>query len=143
MAKRSRKRSQHVRESSSKTAPDYPVGYGRPPQHSQFKPGQSGNPKGRPKGHLNVRTVVEKALNERIEIKEGDRTRWVSKLDGVVVNVVNKALRGDPKSQNMLTTLLRSTRMTHETPEPTMTEPVTAHDDEILADFLRRKGEKP
>ena len=32
----------------------YEVGYGRPPQHTQFRPGQSGNPAGRRKGVRNL-----------------------------------------------------------------------------------------
>ena len=59
-----------------------PVGYGRPPVHTRFKPGQSGNPKGRRKGQRNLHTVLTEALNQRITIREGDRTRSVTKLDG-------------------------------------------------------------
>jgi hypothetical protein len=70
----------------------YAVGYGKPPAHTQFKPGQSGNPKGRRKGPRNVRTVVEEALNQRIRIKEGDRIRSLTKLDGVILTMVSAAL---------------------------------------------------
>ena len=78
----------------SKTNGDhsYSVGYGKPPAHTQFKPGQSGNPKGRRKGPRNVRTVVEEALNQRIRIKEGDRIRSLTKLDGVILTMVTAAL---------------------------------------------------
>ena len=113
------KTSQRDHGQSSETPPDYEIGYGRPPVHSRFKPGQSGNPKGRPKGHRNVRTVVEEALNKRITIREGDRTRSLSKLDGVVLTIVNKALQGDAKAQTALIALLRSLGMTAEVPEPT------------------------
>jgi hypothetical protein len=51
----------------------YAVGYGRPPTHSRFKPGQSGNRKGRPKRHRNFRTVVIETLNESIKIRRGGR----------------------------------------------------------------------
>jgi Family of unknown function (DUF5681) len=40
---------------------DYKVGYGRPPEHSRFKRGQSGNPRGRPRKHRNFRTVLRRA----------------------------------------------------------------------------------
>ena len=52
--------------------------------------------------------------------------------------MLNKALQGDVKTQIALFGLLRSLGMIGEEPEPTSTEPVTAHDDEIIADFLRR-----
>ncbi len=78
-------KSQGDHSRSSQAAPDYEIGYGRPPVQSRFKPGKSGNLKGRPKGRPNVRTVVEEALNQRIVIREGERTRSVSKLKGLVL----------------------------------------------------------
>ena len=77
---------------------DYEVGYGKPPKHTRFKPGQSGNPKGRPKGQRNFSTVFDEALNEKISLREGEQTRRVSKLDGLVRVTINNALKGDPKA---------------------------------------------
>src|SRR5262249_25898809 len=73
-----------------------PAGYGKPPVHAQFKPGRSGNPKGRPKGLRNIRSVIEEALNQRITIREGDRTRSLTKLDGVILTMITGALKGNP-----------------------------------------------
>jgi hypothetical protein len=42
---------------------DYEVGYGKPPRHSRFVKGQSGNPRGRPPGAKNMKTLLTKALN--------------------------------------------------------------------------------
>jgi len=69
------------------------VGYGKPPVHTRFKKGQSGNPKGRRKGQRNVHTVVDEALSQRITIREGNRTRSVTKLDAVILTMVAAALR--------------------------------------------------
>ena len=142
MAKHPRlpKSSQRDHDQSLEAVPDYEIGFRRPPVRRRFKPGQTGNPKGRPKGRRKVRTVVEEALNQRITIREGDRTRSLPKLDGVVLTMVNKALQGDAKALTALIQLIRSVGMTEEMPEPTSTEPVTAHDGEIIADFLRRHG---
>ena len=123
---------------SSDAPPAYEIGRGRPPVHSRFKPGQSGNPKGRRKGVRNKRTVVEQALNKRITIREDGRERSLSKFEVLVLTMLNKALQGDVKTQIALFGLLRSFGMIGQEPEPTATEPVTAHDDEIIADFLRR-----
>ena len=71
----------------------YEVGYGKPPKHTQFKPGQSGNSKGRPRGQRNFRTAVRDALKEKITIREGDRTRTVSKMDAIIRVTFNKALK--------------------------------------------------
>jgi hypothetical protein len=46
---------------------DYEVGYGRPPIHTRFKPGQSGNPAGRPKGAQNFATEIAAELKEARE----------------------------------------------------------------------------
>jgi hypothetical protein len=119
---------------------DYEIGYGRPPEHSRFKPGKSGNTKGRPRGRRNVRTVVEDVLSQRITIREGDRTRSLSKLDGLVLTMVNKALGGDAKALPPLIALLRSVGLINEAPEPASTEPITANDSEIVAEFIRRHG---
>ena len=73
------------------------VGYGRPPARTQFKPGQSGNPQGRRKGQRNAHTILEDTLNQRITIREGDRTRSLTKLDGVFLTMVAGALKGTPR----------------------------------------------
>jgi hypothetical protein len=119
------------------------VGYGRPPAHTQFKPGQSGNPKGRRKGQRNAHTILEDTLNQRITIREGDRTRSLTKLDGVFLTMVAGALKGDTKALASLITTMRSFGMIGEVPEATDAQPFTTNDDAVLADFLRRQTPQP
>jgi hypothetical protein len=116
------------------------VGYGRPPVHTRFRKGQSGNPKGRRKGQRNIHTVVDEVLRQRITIREGDRIRSVSKLDGIIVTIVNSALKGDAKALTTFITTLRALGMTGEPPAATKHESFTADDQSILDDFLRRRG---
>src|SRR5258707_14185668 len=49
---------------------DYEVGYRKPPGHTRFKKGQSGNPKGRPAGAKNLSTLLSEALNEPVVVTE-------------------------------------------------------------------------
>lgn len=77
---------------------DYDVGYGKPPKHSQFKPGHSGNPNGRPNGAKSLSTLLRKALNERIEVNKGGKRLKRSKLDIAIEQLVNKAAGGDIKA---------------------------------------------
>jgi|SRR5215475_11358929 len=71
------------------------VGYGRPPVNSQFKPGQSGNPRGRPKQQKTIATIVDDALRKKIRIRRGNKVHSVTKLEAAVEVILNKALAGD------------------------------------------------
>jgi hypothetical protein len=74
------------------------VGYKRPPLHTRFKPGQSGNPKGRAKGTQNLRTLFNRIMNEQVSVREGTRVRKVSKAEAVLRGLILGAMKGDPKN---------------------------------------------
>src|SRR5215831_13358152 len=76
----------------------YKVGYGKPPEASRFKSGISGNAKGRPKGSKNLKTLIRRAMTSAIAIQEGSRTRWVSKIEGVVLRQLQDALKGNDRA---------------------------------------------
>jgi hypothetical protein len=71
------------------------VGYGRPPKHSRFKPGQSGNPKGRRKGTNNFRTDVRKALRRPVTITRNGRPYKISTQNALLLALCAAALKGD------------------------------------------------
>ena len=85
------------------------VGYRRPPVHSRFKPGQSGNPSGRPKGSKNLRRLFCKLLNEEIALREGAAVRTVTKGEAILRSVIVGALKGDARN---LAALLRLAEQT-------------------------------
>lgn len=78
--------------------PSYTVGYRKTPEYTRFKPGQSGNPKGRPKGAKNLTTIVNNAIHEMVVINENGKRKSVSKLGVAVKQLVNKAAAGDLKA---------------------------------------------
>src|SRR5208282_1497815 len=78
------------------------VGYGKPPQATRFRKGQSGNPRGRPRGSRNFASLVEEALAEPVAINENGRRRKASKLQVIVKQLVNKAAQGDHRSIQLL-----------------------------------------
>ena len=81
------------------------AGYCAPPEATRFKKGVSGNPKGRPKGRVNVATALTKALREKVVINENGRRRTVTKLEAAVKQLVNKAAGGDLRALRHLTEL--------------------------------------
>ena len=87
---------------------DYEVGYRKPPKRTRFKPGQSGNPRGRPKGTKNLKTDLMEELGEKIVIREGDRSQKVSKQRALLKSVVNRAIKGDARVIGIaLSTMMR------------------------------------
>jgi hypothetical protein len=84
------------------------VGYANPPKLSRFKLGQSGNPKGRPKGALNMATVLERTLREKVTVNENGKKRTVTKLEAAVKQLADKAASGDLRALQLLTALVRS-----------------------------------
>lgn len=74
------------------------VGYGRPPVSTRFKPGQSGNPKGRPKGSKNMLTLLREELDQKITVTSDGRRQRMSKARVAVRRQVDQAVLGDPKA---------------------------------------------
>ena len=94
-------------ETGSKKPEPISLGYCSPPEHSRFKKGKSGNPRGRPKGTLNLATVLQRTLRERVVINENGRRKTVTKLQAAVRQLVNKAACGEMKAVQLLTALVR------------------------------------
>ena len=113
---------------------DYPVGYGRPPLHSRFRPGQSGNPAGRRKGVRNLKTDVVRTLSAPIRVKEAGRTRTRSTQEGALMLLREKALRGDLRALERIFEL--ALRFNNDMTELGPAEPLSAGDQAILAAYV-------
>ena len=74
---------------------DYEVGYGKPPVAGRFKPGQSGNPRGRKKGALDTKTYYEQAASAKVSVKVGNREVRMTKIEAAIHQTINKAAKGD------------------------------------------------
>ncbi len=93
-------------ENVSPADDEYEVGNKKPPKHSQFKPGESGNPAGRRKGSLGFKTLLAAELKSTIKIQEAGKTKIVTKQQAMVKQVVSKALKGDDKAFGRLIPLM-------------------------------------
>jgi hypothetical protein len=84
------------------------VGHGRPPEHTRFKRGKSGNPRGRPKGVRNLKTDVMEEMREWIVVREGEHPKRISKQRAIIKSLVNRTLKGDSRAANtLMNTLFR------------------------------------
>ncbi len=117
---------------------DYDVGYKRPPRHTRFKPGQSGNPKGRPKGLPNHGTTVSRVMSEKVSVREGDRTRTMTKLEAMVQAHASKAMKGDARSASIVIGLLTRMGLLGDQQDEVLA--ALPEDDAIIQDYLRRNG---
>ena len=120
---------------TSENKHDYEVGRGKPPVHSRFKKGQSGNPRGpRPK---NLPALLIEALDEKVTVTIDGERREITKREAVATQLVNKSTGADLRATKMLIDMLKDAEkkagMTP--PEPA---PFTAADEEVMATFIAR-----
>ena len=120
----------------SETKRDYEVGRGKPPVHSRFKKGQSGNPRGpRPK---NLPALLVEALDEKVVVTIDGERREITKRVAVASQLVNKSTGADLRATKMLIDTLKDAEKkagVTQLPEPA---PFTAADEEVMATFIAR-----
>jgi hypothetical protein len=114
------------------------VGYRKPPKRTQFKPGKSGNLKGRPKGTKNLKTDLQEELAEKILVHEGDEPRHITKQRAFVKSLVNRTLKGDGRAADTLIATIMKLIDTGVAAEPEEPEELHADDLEILEAYRQR-----
>jgi uncharacterized protein DUF5681 len=114
------------------------VGYCSPPEATRFRKGVSGNPKGRPKGSLNVITALTKALREKVVINENGRRKTVTKLEAALKQLVNKAATGDLRALRHLTELAQDAEKQQSLNTSNVKEELNELDREVMEGILRR-----
>jgi hypothetical protein len=113
------------------------TGYRKPPKHTQFVQGKSGNPKGRPKGSKNFATVIQSELKRRVAVTEDGKRKRITKREAVAKQLVNKAAAGDHKA---IPVLLNETRPfeTDAAIGATQSESLSPEDRAVMQNMLRR-----
>jgi hypothetical protein len=128
------------RQQGDPTRADYPVGYARPPKHTQFRPGKSGNPRGRPKGRVSLQDIVNDVLFEKMEVRVGERTHRMASVSALMRTAMNRALKGDHKFLMAVIAFIRMSGLSDIGGDAFVSETDIGADEAILADFLRRQG---
>ena len=116
---------------------NYKVGPGRPPLHTRFRKGQSGNPGGRRKKNLPV--LLADALDEPVFVTIDGERRQITKREAVVHQLVNKSISADLRATKMLFEMMKDAEqkagVAAPAPEP---RKLDAADKEVLQQFVER-----
>lgn len=116
----------------------YEVGYRKPPADHRFKPGQSGNPRGRPKDARGFKGLVEEALGAKVTLNEKGKKRQVSVAAATLKRLIQKAVvDGDQRAIDRVLSLAQQV----EADRPAVQEIVDADDAAILEAFTQRLKE--
>lgn len=114
----------------------YDVGYGKPPTHGRFPPGKSGNPGGRKKGSLNLKTYIERVATSEIQINDGVE-RSVTFFEAILLRSAQEAMRGDVKFVRIFIELCERYLVSD---EAGASEELPEEDEEILSRLQRKRG---
>ena len=118
---------------------EYEVGYGKPPEATRFKPGQSGNPRGRPKKELDIRALLQALTQQEVSVTLNGRKVKISSLEAMLHNNYNKALKADPRAFDRFLKLLERHGIAMPKEEIEVA-PLDENDEDIIEAFLRKQG---
>ncbi|WP_109467880.1 DUF5681 domain-containing protein [Albibacillus kandeliae] len=86
----------------SKKPDDYGVGYAKPPKHTQWQKGQSGNPAGKKTKSRSVTDAIRQVLQEEILVNHNGSTVTMTNLEALIRSLLSKALKGDVPCMRLL-----------------------------------------
>src|SRR5947208_8121733 len=126
---------------------EYRVAPGRPPKEYQFKPGQSGNPKGaRPKPRSivpDLKALFEDALSGKVTLRQGEQEKIITKAAAGIEQLVNQFAKGDRHARRDVLTLAARLGVDLVPGQGdefarSVASPLSANDEALLADYVRR-----
>ena len=130
---------------------EYRVGPGRPPKEHQFKPGQSGNPKGgrrKPRSMApDLKALFERAISGKVTLRQGEQEKIITKAAAGIEQLVNQFAKGDRYARRDLLALAARLEVDlvgqGDALEQSVATALTANDEALLADYVRRHAVQP
>jgi hypothetical protein len=116
---------------------DYAVGYKKPPLATRFKPGNTANPRGRPKGSKNLTTLLIEALDRRVVVTEDGRRRKRAKRDLGVARLADKFAEADPQASRLIFATIAE--LERRPPPEADAQPPFEEADRIVIERLRKR----
>lgn len=113
------------------------AGYGRPPRRHQFKPGVSGNPRGRPKGSKNLSTLIKTELNRPLTVAQDGKKLKIKRKAALVKGLVNDALQGKDRPREKILDFIDRIEAADTS---IASQPDNPEDEAIIERFLERRG---
>lgn len=120
------------------TPEDGEGGYCKPPKSKQFKPGTSGNPKGRPKGPGNIHKLLAKHAGKKVTVVINGEEKKMSKMDVVLSALFNKAAKGDVGATRLIATMAAAAQLEGDDYQPG--SPESAFNDDDHASLMEELG---
>ena len=137
-------RTRHRRTTASNSAaadPDSDVGYGKPPVRRQWKPGVSGNPKGRPKKSKNMKTIARETLNGSVVLNESGRRRRISYVEAILRKQIESGLKGSEKAAFAIIKICAHLGLFEDAADAPSVS-LSAAEEELVEELLKRTGPK-
>lgn len=113
---------------------DKNIGYGNPPKATRFVKGQSGNPKGRPKGSKNTLKLIEEILEQKISITQNGKSLKISKRIAMLTQFINSGVTGNLKSISAIIPYMLQIDTKNE--ENQKTETLSVDDETFITNFI-------
>lgn len=114
---------------------EYEIGYMKPPCENRFKPGQSGNKSGRPKGSKNTYKLLDDLLNQKLTMVQDGKNVKINKKTAILLQAVNSASKGDMKAIQTIFPHMLVADMKNEEREK-IAEQLSTDDQKILKIFI-------
>ena len=132
--------------------PEYRVGPGCPPKEHQFKPGQSGNPKGargKPRSIApDLKALFERALSAKVTLRQGEQEKIITKAAAGIEQLVNQFAKGDRHARRDFLALAQTLGVDlvagqGDALEQAVAAALSANDEALLADYVQRHSVQP